>query len=79
LAERENENIDGSIFLLPSRVTVDAIMQVVAEGTSFRKSNRDMVTMSSVFYPTQKKWPGWEATESSLSVIQRIRFRRNYR
>jgi septum site-determining protein MinD len=28
----ELENIDGSIFLLPSRMTVDAIMQVVAEG-----------------------------------------------
>jgi septum site-determining protein MinD len=28
----ELENIDGTIFLLPSRMTVDAIMQVVAEG-----------------------------------------------
>jgi septum site-determining protein MinD len=28
----ELKNIDGSIFLLPSRMTVDAIMQVVAEG-----------------------------------------------
>jgi MinD-like ATPase involved in chromosome partitioning or flagellar assembly len=28
----ELENIAGSIFLLPSRMTVDAIMQVVAEG-----------------------------------------------
>jgi septum site-determining protein MinD len=28
----ELENIDGSIFLLPSRMTVDAIMQVVSEG-----------------------------------------------
>jgi MinD-like ATPase involved in chromosome partitioning or flagellar assembly len=28
----ELENIDGAIFLLPSRMTVDAIMQVVAEG-----------------------------------------------
>src|SRR5919108_1808558 len=28
----ELQNIDGCIFLLPSRMTVDAIMQVVAEG-----------------------------------------------
>ena len=28
----ELENIDGSIFLLPSRMSVDAIMQVVSEG-----------------------------------------------
>jgi MinD-like ATPase involved in chromosome partitioning or flagellar assembly len=35
----ELENIDGSIFLLPSRMTVDAIMQVIAEGYDVGKLN----------------------------------------
>lgn len=35
----ELENIDGSIFLLPSRMTVDAIMQVIAEGYDVAKLN----------------------------------------
>jgi MinD-like ATPase involved in chromosome partitioning or flagellar assembly len=35
----ELENIDGSIFLLPSRMTIDAIMQVIAEGYDVGKLN----------------------------------------
>jgi MinD-like ATPase involved in chromosome partitioning or flagellar assembly len=35
----ELENIDGSIFLLPSRMTVDAIMQIIAEGYDVGKLN----------------------------------------
>lgn len=35
----ELQNLDGSIFLLPSRMTVDAIMQVIAEGYDVGKLN----------------------------------------
>jgi septum site-determining protein MinD len=38
----ELENIDGSIFLLPSRMTVDAIMQVVAEGYDVGKLDEQL-------------------------------------
>lgn len=35
----EVETVDGSIFLLPSRMTVDAIMQVIAKGYDAGKLN----------------------------------------
>jgi septum site-determining protein MinD len=35
-------NIDGSIFLLPSRMTVDAIMQIVAEGYDVGKLDEQL-------------------------------------
>jgi MinD-like ATPase involved in chromosome partitioning or flagellar assembly len=35
----ELEGIDGSIFLLPSRMTVDAIMQIIAKGYDVGKLN----------------------------------------
>jgi MinD-like ATPase involved in chromosome partitioning or flagellar assembly len=38
----ELENIDGSIFLLPSRMTVDAIMQVVSEGYDVGKLDEQL-------------------------------------
>ena len=35
----ELEGVDGSIFLLPSRMTVDAIMQIIAKGYDVGKLN----------------------------------------
>ncbi|HEU4342752.1 MAG TPA: MinD/ParA family protein [Candidatus Binatia bacterium] len=41
----ELEKVDGSIFLLPSRMTVDAIMQVIAEGYDAGKLNDQLTRL----------------------------------